>query len=96
MVGCWIEYCALVVSRRAPTGWLLAATYVPGTSGHTWQATACTGGSIGRKGMMVAARTLALTAMDLLTDPAQVSAARASFEDFADGNLEPPAFGADD
>lgn len=68
------------VSWVVPSGWLLAATYVPGTSGHTWQATACTGGSIGRKGMMVAAKTLALTAIDLLTDPAQVSAARASFE----------------
>jgi aminobenzoyl-glutamate utilization protein B len=68
------------VSWVVPTGWLLASTYVPGTPGHTWQATACTGGSIGRKGMMVAARTLALTAMDLLTDPTQVSAARASFE----------------
>jgi aminobenzoyl-glutamate utilization protein B len=68
------------VSWVVPSGWLQAATYVPGTPGHTWQATACTGGSIGRKGMMVAAKTLALTAMDLLTDPAQVSAARASFE----------------
>jgi aminobenzoyl-glutamate utilization protein B len=68
------------VSWVVPSGWLLAATYVPGTSGHTWQATACTGGSIGRKGMMVAAKTLALTSMDLLTDPALVSAARASFE----------------
>jgi aminobenzoyl-glutamate utilization protein B len=68
------------VSWVVPSGWLLAATYVPGTPGHTWQATACTGGSIGRKGMMVAAKTLALTAMDLLTDPAQVPAARASFE----------------
>jgi aminobenzoyl-glutamate utilization protein B len=68
------------VSWVVPSGWLMAATYVPGTPGHTWQATACTGGSIGRKGMMVAAKTLALTAMDLLIDPAQVNAARASFE----------------
>jgi aminobenzoyl-glutamate utilization protein B len=68
------------VSWVVPSGWFFAATYVPGTPGHTWQATACTGGSIGRKGMMVAARTLALTAMDLLTDPARVAAARASFE----------------
>ena len=68
------------VSWVVPSGWILAATYVPGTPGHTWQATACTGGSIGRKGMMVAAKTLALTAMDLLTDPAKVAAARASFE----------------
>ncbi len=51
-----------------------------GTPGHSWQATSCTGGSIGRKGMMVAAKTLALTAMDLLTDPGKVAAARASFE----------------
>ena len=68
------------VSWVVPSGWLQAATYVPGTPGHTWQATACAGGSVGRKGMMVAAKTLALTAMDLLTDPAQVGAARASFE----------------
>jgi aminobenzoyl-glutamate utilization protein B len=68
------------VSWVVPSGWFMAATYVPGTPGHTWQATACTGGTIGRKGMMVAARTLALTAMDLLTDPAKVAAARTSFE----------------
>ena len=68
------------VSWVVPSGWMLAATYVPGTPGHSWQATSCTGGSIGRKGMMVAAKTLALTAMDLLTDPAKVAAARASFE----------------
>lgn len=67
------------VSWVVPSGWMLAATYVPGTPGHSWQATSCTGGSIGRKGMMVAAKTLALTAMDLLTDPASVTAARASF-----------------
>jgi aminobenzoyl-glutamate utilization protein B len=68
------------VSWVVPSGWFMAATYVPGTPGHTWQATACTGGTIGRKGMMVAARTLALSAMDLLTDPAKVAAARTSFE----------------
>ena len=68
------------ISWLAPTGWLNTATYVPGTPGHSWQAAACTGGSIGRKGMMVAAKTLALTAVDLLTDPAEVQAARASFD----------------
>jgi aminobenzoyl-glutamate utilization protein B len=36
--------------------------------------------SIGRKGMLVAAKTLALSAMDLYTDPAELKAARASFE----------------
>ena len=68
------------VSWVVPSGWLIAATYVPGTPGHTWQATACAGGSVGRKGMMVAAKTLALTAFDLLTTPGHVGAARESFE----------------
>jgi aminobenzoyl-glutamate utilization protein B len=53
---------------------------VPGVPLHSWQATACAGSSIGRKGMMVAAKTLALTALDLLTDPKEIAAARASFD----------------
>jgi aminobenzoyl-glutamate utilization protein B len=67
------------VSWIVPTGQLITATYVPGTPGHSWQSTACTGMSIGRKGMVVAAKTLALTAVDLFTDPQQVEAARSSF-----------------
>jgi aminobenzoyl-glutamate utilization protein B len=63
-----------------PTSGLSTATFVPGIPAHSWQATACAGSSIGRKGMLVAAKTLALSAMDLFTDPAQVKAARASFE----------------
>ena len=59
---------------------LSTATFVPGTPGHSWQSAACAGTSIGRKGMMVAAKTLALTAMDLFTDPAQVKAARDNYE----------------
>jgi len=64
-------------------GWpmleLHAATFVPGVPAHTWQAAACAGMSIGRKGMVVAAKGLALTAMDLFTDPNQVDAAKTSF-----------------
>lgn len=68
------------VSWLVPTSSFSAATYVPGTPGHSWQSAACAGSSIGRKAMVVAAKTLALTAVDLLTDPKQVEAARASFE----------------
>lgn len=68
------------VSWLVPTASLVTATYVPGTPGHSWQATACAGGTIGRKGMLVAAKTLALTALDLLGDPRHVDAARQSFE----------------
>ena len=68
------------VSWVVPMAQLGTATYVPGTPGHSWQSAACAGMSIGRKGMAVAAKTLALSAIDLFTDPANIRAARASFE----------------
>jgi aminobenzoyl-glutamate utilization protein B len=67
------------VSWIVPTSEFRAATYVPGTPGHSWQAVACTGYSIGRKGMIVAAKTLALSGVDLLNDPKLIEAARADF-----------------
>jgi aminobenzoyl-glutamate utilization protein B len=67
------------VSWIVPTAEFTTATYVPGTPGHSWQSTACSGMSIGRKGMVNAAKTLALSTIDLLTDPQQIAAARASF-----------------
>ena len=68
------------VSWIVPTAALTTATWVPGVPSHSWQSTACAGMSIGRKGMLVAAKTLALSAVDLFTDPAELKAARASFE----------------
>jgi aminobenzoyl-glutamate utilization protein B len=47
-----------------------AATFVPGSSGHSWQNVAAAGSSIGAKGMIVAAKTIALTAYDLFKNPA--------------------------
>ncbi len=57
------------VSWLVPTAGLGTATWVPGTSAHTWQAVAAGGTSIGQKGMMIAAKTLTLTAMDIFKDP---------------------------
>ncbi len=68
------------VSWQVPTSELSTATYVPGTPAHSWQSAACAGMSIGRKGMVVAAKTLALSALDLLTDPSLVQAARDNFD----------------
>jgi len=65
------------VSWQFPTAQLSTAAWVPGTSGHTWQAVAASGSSIGAKGMMVAAKTMALTTIDLLSDGALVTKARA-------------------
>ncbi len=67
------------VSWIVPTAQFSAATWVPGAPAHSWQSTACSGMSIGRKGMLIAAKTLALSAIDLMTDPKQIEAARASF-----------------
>jgi aminobenzoyl-glutamate utilization protein B len=67
------------VSWNYPMLELHAATFVPGVPAHTWQAAACAGMSIGRKGMVVAAKGLALSAMDLFTDPNQVDAAKTAF-----------------
>lgn len=57
------------ISWLVPTAGLSTATWVPGTSAHTWQAVAAGGMSIGQKGMMVAAKTLTLTAMDIFKNP---------------------------
>jgi aminobenzoyl-glutamate utilization protein B len=68
------------VSWRIPTVQLTAATWVPGTPAHSWQAVAAGGTSIGVKGMMVAAKSIALTAIDLFTDPSHIQKARTEFE----------------
>jgi aminobenzoyl-glutamate utilization protein B len=67
------------VSWNVPTAQFNTATYVPGTPGHSWQAVACSGYSIGGKGMVVAAKTLALSGIDLFNDPKLIEAARADF-----------------
>jgi aminobenzoyl-glutamate utilization protein B len=68
------------VSWTLPMAEMTAATFVPGVPAHSWQSAACAGMSIGRKGMVVAAKSLVLTAVDLFTDPKQVALAKASFE----------------
>jgi aminobenzoyl-glutamate utilization protein B len=52
---------------------------VPGTPGHSWQSTACSGMSIGHKGMLVAAKTLALSAIELFTSPESLTKAKTDF-----------------
>jgi aminobenzoyl-glutamate utilization protein B len=68
------------VSWNIPTVQLTSATWVPGTPAHSWQAVAAGGTSIGVKGMLVAAKSMALTAIDLFTDPTHIQQARAEFE----------------
>lgn len=68
------------VSYTVPTVGLRTATWVPGTPAHSWQAVACGGTEIGTKGMMVAAKTMALTAIDLFTTPDIITKAKEEFK----------------
>jgi len=67
---CWV----------VPNSGLSTATWVPGTPAHSWQAVAAGGMSIGHKGMINAAKTLAMSVHDLMTKPELVAAARAEFD----------------
>lgn len=68
------------MSWQVPTVGFYTATWVAGTAGHSWQAVAAGGMSIGHKGMVLAAQTLALTAEQLFTDSALRQAAWREFE----------------
>jgi len=76
------------VSWVVPTTGLRTATWVPGTSGHSWQAVAAGGMSIGTRGMMLAAKTLALTATDIFRDPSVLVKARTELERRRGSNFE--------
>jgi aminobenzoyl-glutamate utilization protein B len=69
------------VSWNVPMASMRAATWVPGTPAHSWQAVAAGGTSIGQKGMMVAAKTLALTAIDIINDPSVLGPAISEFNE---------------
>ena len=68
------------VSWNVPTIGFGTATFVPGVSPHTWQAAASAGMSIGQRGMVVAAKAMALTAADLFASPQLVADARKEFD----------------
>lgn len=57
------------VSWKVPTSGVRIATWVPGTSSHSWQAVAAGGTSIGTKGANLAAKALANSAIKLLENP---------------------------
>jgi aminobenzoyl-glutamate utilization protein B len=68
------------VSWNVPTVSMTAATFVPGIPAHSWQATACAGATVGIKGMIVAAKAMALTTFDLFGDPSHIQKAKAEFD----------------
>jgi aminobenzoyl-glutamate utilization protein B len=78
------------VSWLVPTAGFTAACWVPGTPGHSWQAVACGGTTIGKKGMMLAARVLAANAWDLYQDSKLLTDAKAEFRRRLEGRAYKP------
>ena len=76
------------VSWVVPTVGFRTATWVPGTPGHSWQAVACGGMSIGHKGMMNAAKTLALSCIHVFQNPAIVEKAWETIQEQRGPNFE--------
>jgi aminobenzoyl-glutamate utilization protein B len=83
------------VSWVVPTTGFSTSCWVPGTPAHSWQAVAAGGTSIGRKGMVLAAKTLAATAWDLFADPNLVASAKSEFARRREGRPYKPLIGKD-
>jgi aminobenzoyl-glutamate utilization protein B len=82
------------VSWVVPTTGFSAACWVPGTPAHSWQAVACGGTSIGRQGLHLAARVLAVSGWDLMTTPKLLEAARAEHIRRREGQPYTPLIGS--
>ena len=83
------------VSWLTPTSQISTTCWPAGVPGHSWQIVACGKSALAHKGMLLAGKVLAATAIDLLTDAALLAAAKAEFaERAADGYVCPIEPGA--
>jgi len=64
-----------------PTMEFGTTTFVLGAPGHSWQAVACSGMSIGHKSLVFAAKTIAGAAFDLMTKPELLKRAQDEFKE---------------
>ena len=67
------------VSQVAPTISLGVTTAASGGPWHSWAVVACTGMSIGHKGMIYAAKALSMTMADLYKNPSLISAVKEDY-----------------
>jgi len=83
------------VSWVVPTGQFGAVTWAAGTPGHAWQVVAQGKSPVAHKGTLFAAKVLAATAYDFLTDPELVKKARENWLEILDGETYPGALPPD-
>jgi len=69
------------VSWHAPTMEFNTSAFAIGTPGHSWQNVAFSGMSIGHKSLMFAAKVIAASALDLLTQPEALKAAQSELKE---------------
>jgi aminobenzoyl-glutamate utilization protein B len=69
------------VSWHVPTSGLGTVCFAAGSPGHSWQNVAAVGSPIGHKGLVVAAKVLALSAIDLLQNPKELEEAKKDFQE---------------
>ena len=89
------------LSQIVPVSMLRTTCWPTGIPGHSWANVACSGMAIGHKGMMHAAKIMAVTAMDLYSDPQHLVHIREEFERSMGGkpyvapippDVQPPRF----
>ncbi|MGB2085641.1 MAG: amidohydrolase [Flavobacteriaceae bacterium] len=69
------------VSQIVPTVRMSATTAASGGPWHSWAVVACTGMSIGHKGMLFASKALAMTMADFYKNPKLIQAVKKDFKD---------------
>ncbi|MBZ0298864.1 MAG: amidohydrolase, partial [Anaerolineae bacterium] len=75
------------VSWITPTAQMTTCCWPLGTPGHSWQTVVSSGSGIGSKGMLFAAKTMALAGLDLLTRPDLLNRAQAEFDRARNGSV---------
>ncbi len=68
------------LSWKAPLSMLMTSCWTTASAAHSWGIVATGGMSIGHKGMLHAAKIMALSAMDLYSEPVHLEKIRSEFE----------------
>jgi aminobenzoyl-glutamate utilization protein B len=76
------------LSWLVPTAGARIATWVPGTSAHSWQAVAAGGTSIGLKGTKLAVQVISETAKEIFLNPKIATEAKAELKENVGQNFK--------
>lgn len=93
------------LSQIVPVSMLSTTCWSTGIPGHSWGNVACSGMSIGHKGMLHAAKIMAVAAMEICSNPVHLVAIRKEFEQSTGGKpyispipdeIDPPQYEPED